>query len=290
MDLQLARSRVLVIDVPTASRLELTGVEGRGTWARDSVMIENLTGMLNGGHLELTARLERGVPSPAFEGEVRIENAGIGGSLGLLGLLVPALAGPSQVTDLEGQLELDVRLHGRGADGETIRSSLAGEGSIDLHDVALDQTPLFAEVSRAFHLSAADRVGSLQGNYVIVDRRVATRDLTLHAGSLPIRMVGWTDFAGRFDYLLRTDQLAARAALLTRRLPPEYREPLADLPAALDRVTQLHLQGGPRGLQITADGVDLDDWARRASDPKSREFQKLRELGRRLRSHDRLFR
>lgn len=288
--LELAKARLLVLDEPTATRLELTEVEGRGTWEARAIEVEELTGRVNGGRLSLAARVDRAARASAFAGEVRVEGAGLDGALGLLGRLVPTLAESARAERLGGRLDLDVRLRGGGPDAEAIGRSLAGEGRIDLHDVALEESSLFAEVSRAFRVSPRDRVGSLRGEFVILERRVATRNLTLHLGPLPVRMAGWTDFEGRFDYLLRTDDLAARAASLARNLPPEYRESLADLPAALDQVTQIRLQGGPRGVAVTADGVRMDEWVRRARDPASPESRRLRELGRRFRGQDRMVR
>lgn len=282
--LELANSRVLIIDVPTETRLELEAVQGQGEWGSDQIDLDELSGSLNGGWIALAAQLDRSEAEPAFGGELRVEGVGLEGTLGLLAMVMPSLAGPSRANPIEGQLDFKIRLNGYGDSSETIRESIRGKGLINLHDLALDQTHLFSELTRALQIPTQGRAGSIAGHFQIAEQRVATRDLTLHAGSLPIRMSGWTNFEGHFDYRLRTDELGSRASALASRLPAEYRETLGDLPDALGRVSLLRLQGSPEGLRVSADGVDLDDLVRKATNrSEGLDASELRDLGRRIR-------
>ncbi|HEX8201060.1 MAG TPA: hypothetical protein VF590_11270, partial [Isosphaeraceae bacterium] len=85
LEFRLRDARVLVLDEPSATRLEFDGVEGRGTWEPGRAAIRELRGGLNGGAFELVARLDQGPDAPAFEGELRAEGVVLGVGMNALG-------------------------------------------------------------------------------------------------------------------------------------------------------------------------------------------------------------
>lgn len=285
---ELADSRVTILDDPSGTRLELTSVEADGLWGPEAAEVERLTAHVGGGQLELAARLERG-PRPAFEGEVRVQRAQLEGGSGLLAYLVPAL--PRESTgSLGGRLDLDVKLRGRGATSNEIQRSLAGQGNLWLQETTLDHSRLMTTLAGAFQAPTRGRLGSMRCDFVIAERRVLSRNLTIQLGSIPIVLAGWTDFDGRVDYAVRADGLPGRLSTYADRLPPEARESLQELPALLDRVARLRIQGTTSDLILTVDGVPVEEWADRAGHPNREEVGRLRELGRRLKGWDRLVR
>jgi AsmA protein len=279
--IELADCRLEVLDAPTGTRLGLAGVSATGRWADETVELERLTGTLNGGRLELAARLVRGRGLPRFEGELRVEGAALDSGLGVVRYLAPALGEAGE--SVEGRLDLDVVLRGFGATGPEVAASLNGEGHLRVEDLTLDGCPLMSAIAEAFRQPTRGRVGSLRGDFLVADRRVVTRNLTAQVGPVPILMAGWTDFDGRLDYVVRLDHLAARINELADRLSPEARQPLAELRASLGQAAQLRLQGSGGDVVLSADGKRVDEWVERAANPNSREYRALQQLGQQIR-------
>lgn len=286
--LELADATVTVLDAPTGLRLDLTGVQGRGGWSDAGLEIERLSAGFNGGRVELAGRLDRGGPERGFEGQLRIQDAGLTGAVGLLSLLAPALAGAPE--ELGGTLDLDLKLCGRCDSLAALRASVLGQGGIQLSELGPEDSRILAAITQALHLPARDVQGSLQGNFLVADQKIATRDLTLRVGPVPVRLEGWTGFDGQLDYTLHTEAVRQRLGSLGERLPAEARRLLDDLPPAVDQLATLRLQGDLSRPQLTADGVRWEDWVEKAIQPGTPESEKLRELGKRLRGRDRLTR
>ena len=280
---RLRDARVVVQDEPTATKLDFNAVEAQGTWERDTVRLGKLSGVLNGGDFELAAAYELG--SGHFEGQARARKVALEVGMSALAYLVPVLAG--MPAEADGHLDLEVALRGQATD---LLRTLAGRGTIALDPVKLDDSPLVAKLAGVVQLPADERVGSVRSDFTIGDGRVASDDLTLKVGDLPIVLAGWTDFGGRLDYRIRTegltDRLAQKARGLAGRLSPEARALLNDVQADLKGVIALRVAGTLDHLVVTTDGLPLgraDDPARRADDRA-----RLRALGRRLR--DRILR
>jgi hypothetical protein len=279
---RLREARLLVIDEPSATKLDLNAAEGQGTWQHDRLRLDRLAGVLNGGEFELAAQYDRG--SGAFDGQVRARKVALEAGMSALAYLVPVLAGMRG--DVDGHLDLEAALQGNS--GELLRT-LAGRGTIALDPIALGDSPLVEELAGALKLSEGDRAGSVRSDFAIQDGRVSSKDLTLKVAGVPIVLAGWTEFSGRLDYRVKAEgagRLARKAQGLAGRLGPEARDLLGDLPADLDRMLALRVAGTLDHLVVTADGlppVRHADPARRADDRA-----RFRELGRRLR--DRLLR
>ncbi len=286
--LELEDARLIVADDPSGCRLELTGVRGQGTWSESGLEVEQLTGAVNGGRVDLACRLDRDGPGLGFEGELRVEDAGLQGAVRLLALLAPALAGAPE--GLGGQLDLDLKLRGQCESLEALRATAAGQGAITLSELGPDDSRILATITRAFHLPARDAVGSLRGDFLVSDATVATENLTLQIGPLPIRLEGTTGFDGRLDYTLHAEPVRQRLGALGDRLPDEARRLLDDLSPAVDRLATLRLQGTLSAPALTADGEPWEKWVEKAIEPGSPEAEKLRQLGRRLRGRDRAVR
>src|SRR5262249_39919500 len=67
----LVDSRIMLLDEPTGTELDLTGLEGHGTWRRHHSTLEHLTGLWSGGRFELDAELVRGAEGPMFEAALK---------------------------------------------------------------------------------------------------------------------------------------------------------------------------------------------------------------------------
>jgi hypothetical protein len=273
-------ARVLVLDEPSATRLEFDGVEGRGTWEPSRAAIRELHGRLNGGTFDLVAQLDRGPDAPTLEGELRAEGVDLGVGMNALGYLVPILSGTR--ASLDGRLDLDLYLRGRGGSAREIRESLTGQGTIALDPVRLDDSRIVAELATLVPLPPAGRIGSVKSDFAIGGQRVSSKNLTLTVAHLPIVLSGSTDFGGRLDYRVKAEDLSGH-------LSAEARGILSDLPIDLDDLMALRVQGTVTAPELTLDGVSLaggpsgGDPARRAGDRA-----RIREFTRRLR--DRLLR
>ncbi|MBX6311328.1 MAG: AsmA-like C-terminal region-containing protein [Isosphaeraceae bacterium] len=272
-------AKISLIDEPTATRLDFSEVEGHGTWQRQRVEIAEVKGALNGGRFAMAGALERGGPAPAFDGQVRAERVALGVGMKALGYLVPLLAGmPASV---EGRLDLNLYLKGRGASSGEILRSLSGQGTVALDPIALDGSQVLAELSQLIALPDRERVGSIRSSLAIGQGRIISKDLTLTVAQVPIRLAGWTDFQGRLDYQVRAEGLMDR-------LSSEAKGLLGDLPIDLKELVALRIEGTLDHLVVSADGVPVTDLLSRDPARRAEERAKLREFGRRLR--DRILR
>jgi AsmA protein len=273
-------ARIQVVDAPTRTTLDFSQVEGRGQKEGRCVRIQELRGRLNGGTVELAAQLDSTSRTPAFEGHVRARDVAWSGGMGALSYLVPILAGATATDTLEGKLDLNLYLSGRGDSREAIQRSLAGQGAIALDLVPLDGSRILTELADLVELPPSGRIGSIKGDFLIDKRRVSTHNLTLSVARVPITLAGWTDFDGRLHYRVQTGNL-------TRRLPGEARDLLSDLSIDLDKLTAIDIRGTLNDLVFTIGGAPLhdrrDERARRGDDR-----QQILEFGRKLR--DRLLR
>jgi AsmA protein len=267
---QVVNGRITVVDQATGTKVNLTGVEGRGTWEGRRVTLQEVRGTLNGGTFALAAQLDRTGPGAAYEGQFQADRVALGPGMGVLGYLVPVLAG--NPSGLEGRLDLNVYVRGVGTGRDGLRRALVGRGMVALDPVRLDGSPLVAELAEAVGTPARGRVGSVRSQFTIRGGRVSSDDLTLDLGSLPLVLSGWTDFDGRLDYRLRAERLS-------ERLPDAARDLLSGLNLDPRAVTALEVRGTLDRLAVTVDGRPLRQVV---GGPGARE-QKLRELSRRLR-------
>lgn len=283
LKVEIENAKLTILDDPTRTSVQITNVYATGLWGRDRAEITRLAGLTQGGRLRLGARLDRGTHEPAFESEVRLQNVALGPDIGALGFLVPALAG--QARSLSGRLNLDVRAQARCSSAEQVKKTLSGQGSVAITELSAGSSELLVELCQALRLPLRNRYASLQGGFLIGNQRVATRDLSLRIDPLPsaVSIVGWTDFAGRVDYLIRVDGLTNRLGELAGRLSPETQSYLGDLPQALSEVAELRVRGTTRNLEVTANGAKIEDWADKWKKEHPEDMDALRELGQHLR-------
>ncbi len=276
---QVRDGRLSVIDEPTGTRLELTELNAHGTWQRHHAGIEQLSGQLNGGPVNLTADLERGTGCPMFEGELTARQIEVGDGARLLSCLLPMLAGQGRTAALKGKLDLDLYLRGQGDTCDDLAQSLEGQGMLRFDPVRLADAGLLAELAKALSLPRDARLAAVHGPFSIGKRRIVTQGLVCDIGSLPVTLDGWTDFESHFfDYRVRSEALAGM-------IVPELKEILPDLPATVDEALDLRLRRGEGPLQITAGGLPI------GTDASGRPLSsrdRLRDLARRLR--DRMLR
>ena len=134
--------------------------------------------------------------------------------------------------------------------GPTLYRDLAGHGNVALNRVALDGTPLIAEISRFADLGPR-RVGSIRTDFVYKSRRISTDHLTLNVGRMPITMSGWTDLDGRIDYQMKISGL-------NERLPDQARRILGELKLDVGSLTSLTLRGTLDKMVVEVNGVPID--------------------------------
>jgi len=279
---------VVVLDEPTATRLEFTGVRGRATYSEATITLSDLSGGLNGGTFDAAARLDRGLVQ-TIEAEFRARGVTLGVGTRSLAYLIPVLARSEAAGDARarGVLAMNVALKARGETPEALAQSLAGGGRVALDGLDLDASRVLDEVRTLLPVLEGDRggLGSLQGGFRVADRRVSTSDTVLKVGGVPLNLAGWSDFDGRLDYRVQCDTLGQGVAKLAHRLPPEARDLLADLPvddlAALAEVRVWGTLEQPRVAPaeggVLAKKATPKSPARRAADKA-----KLKEAGRRL--------
>lgn len=261
---------VVVVDEPTGTTLEFTKIDARGTFGRGRARIVELTGELNGGTVELAAEVECRESAPRFEGQIRLRDVALDSRMKALAYLAPVCAGMDK--NLEGKLALDLYLQGEGADQESIRRSLVGTGRLALDPVLLDGSRLLAQVGKIADAAPIGRVGSVRSGVAIRNGRVISDDLTLDVFTVPLVLVGWTDFDGRLDYRLHPEST-------TEKLPARAREFLAELNGGSEDLTDVRIQGSIDALVVTCEGVPVGD---RPGDSRSSD-DRLREISRRLR-------
>ena len=265
INLTITNAHLVVLDDPSATRVEIVEAEGRATSAGEVAVIESLRGRANGGSIEFAARLDRSGLTPAFEAELRARRVTLGAGMEALGLLVPV------VTDsVDGRLDLDLALKGQGGSLASIRSSLKGHGAIRLEPIDVSGSKILDSIDALKAIPRAARVGSVESHFAIEGARVTTDDLRIKVARLPITLVGWTDFDGRLDYAIKSADL--RSAL-AGKLPAEAMGLLKDLHQDLGDFTTMRivgtvaaprLVGGPDGKPI--DRARLRDSARRLGD------------------------
>ncbi len=266
---RLTDSRVTVLDDPTGTRLEFNDLDGHGTWRRNRARLTGLTGTLNGGPFMLEAELDRGATAPMFEGEFHARDVALGEGMKVLGYIAPVLAGAS--SGIDGRMDLNLYLRGQGDTTDELGRSLVGQGAVRLDPIVLDQSHLISELGRVLTLPEGARVGAIRSDFGIANRRVLSKNLTLEVAGVPIVLAGWTDFDGQVDYRIHAETLAGRFA-------PEIRNLFDDLPLGLNGLLELRVQGAPKALLVTLDGVPINA----DGEPHSTQDH-LRELGRRLR-------
>ncbi len=267
-------SRVLVTDRPSNTQLVFEDVEGDARCERQGSFAATLSGRLMDGSFQFAGRLDRFGAQPSFEGEFRASDVALEPEMKLLRYLVPVLAGSSG--ELQGRMNLDVYLRGRGFRPDLLKESLVGRGKVVLDPVQLGGSPLLAEVARLAALPAGDRFASIRSDFVVEEGRIRTDHLTLTAGRVPVEVAGWTDFDGRLDYRVRLAGLA-------QRIPEQARRFVNDLDLDLDSLAFLRLSGTVDRVSVTAAssatarGVPLEQLIR----PDNRD--RLKALSRQLR-------
>ncbi|MBV8677315.1 MAG: hypothetical protein JO355_09120 [Planctomycetaceae bacterium] len=272
---------IRVIDEPSRTRLDFTGIEGRATCAGRHAAIQHLGGTLNGGPFELAASLDRSGVEPVFEGQLRARDVALSEGMDSLSYLVPVLSGA--IASVEGRLEANLYVRGRGMTRDAMRRSLVGQGAIGLNPIRLDGSKLLAELAALVEMPADARVGSVKTDFAIKAGRVETDNLTINVTKLPIVMTGWTDFDGRLDYRVRSESL-------TDRIPGKARTVLSDLSIDVNQLSCLRVRGTLDALRVSVDDDGALDAMTGGRDPerRSEERQRLRDLGRKVR--DRILR
>jgi len=279
LTLTLRGARVVLIDDPSATRVELSEAEGKATWDGSLLAVESVRGRLNGGTLDLAGRFDRASTSGAFAIEARARGVALGVGMKSLGFLVPVV---SDVADsLDGKLDLSLALKGEGTSLETIRSGLKGHGAVRLDPIDLSGSKILDTIDGFHQVPRVSRVGSVDSHFAIADGRVATDDLTLRVARLPITLAGWTDFDGRIDYRVKSEALRDK---LAGRLPDEARQILGELRDDLGDLARLRITGTVDAPRIAGGS----DGAGRGVPSRGEEKVRLQNAAKKLR--DRLLR
>ena len=267
-------SRIIIQDQPTKTDLTMEGVEGEANWEGEGAMVVTLSGLMNQGPFDFTSHFDRSGGQANFEGEFRTTDVLVDGGMTALRYVVPVLAGAPR--QLQGRLDMDLYLRGRGETREQIGKSLVGHGNLSLDPIQLDGTPLMAEISRAIQVPLHDKAGSIQSNFVIENARVTTDRLNLTVGRVPIAVTGWTDFSGQMDYQMKLDSLVDR-------VPEKARQFLSGLDVDLTRLTSLTLRGTVDSVEVKLNGRQAAGGSSLDQILSTEDRDRLKVLGRRLR-------
>lgn len=268
--LHLTGARVLVVDDPSATRVDLTGIDGSATWDGRVAEVPILKGRLNGGTFAFALHYDRSGFEPAFRAEFRARGVVLGaGGIRALGLFAPVVA--ADVADaIDGRCDLMLALRDHGASAEALRKNLVGNGSIRLDPIDLTGSKIYAAFKGARQVRRATKIGTVESHFAIGKERIVTDDLTITIARLPTVLAGWTDFDGRIDYQVKADAVDARLPSEARKFLGELRKDLGEL--AHLRITgtvdapevfagSIDVLGGPRGLK-DADKARLEEAAR----------------------------
>ena len=244
MSFQIENTSVTILDETTDTRLEMTGIDGRGNLDCKVATIEQMTGTLNGGAVEMAARADLTGGRMAFESEIHLENVALGVGMKSLSFAIPLLAQAGNDTAAEGKLTMELFVKSRGDTSDTIARALTGQGGMTLADLSLEHSRLLEEVTRHLPIHAKARIGSLRGGFTIGNRRVSTDDTVLQIADLPISLTGWSDFDGQLLYQVKCESLGKKVHSLAEKLPTEAREFLYELPVdRLDGLVNLEISG-----------------------------------------------
>ena len=274
---RLRDSRLTVVDRPSGTTVEVTAVEGEGTWQRRNLELTELRGSIGGGTLTMAGRLDRSPAGPSFEGQARIEGAALHEDSRALRYLIPVVGGTRPSPEVDARLALDLYLRGHGDSMESLSQSLAGQGSVKVDPISLQESKLLTELEGLIDLPKSGKIGSVKGDVLIHRGRISTRNMTLTIARVPIVFAGWTDFDGRLDYRIKAEGIGRGSTSKARGL-------LADLPEAIEELLPTRLQGTLDHVILTVDGVPL----RAGGEAPDDDRRRLREIGRRLK--DRLLR
>ncbi len=276
LEIQIHDAEIVLIDEPTDTKLNFAHVEGRATRCGPITKVQELHGILNGGPFELVADLDRTIGVSTFEGQIRASGVALEQGMHALRYLVPVIG--DAATGVDGKLDLNLYLKGRGTSCADVRQSLLGTGSIKLDPIQFEGTNLVAELGRIVDLTGQNKMGAIKTDFALKDKRISTNDLTVSIGRTSIVLNGWTDFDGKLDYRVKTDQLIAR-------LPGKARSILAELAIDVQEVAAIKVQGTVDDLVVTLDGVPVSkkgNGPNQAAPTRFDDKERLRELGNRL--------
>lgn len=266
LTIRLRRGHLIVIDEPTRTNLEFSGVEGQALWTRTATTIESITGTLNEGDFRFEGRYDRSGPEPRFEGQMSARDVSLGLGMEVLTYVVPILPGADAT--MGGRLDLDLELRARGKSRKRLTDSLSGLGSLRLDPIQLDGSEILDEFCKLARIAPDDRSGTFQSDFSVRDRRVNTQETTLTVSRQPIQFSGWTDFDGQVDYQIQADSI-------TSQLSSAAQDLLGELPVKLDDLASIHVRGNVGQLKLTIDGQGI-------LGSKSEERAKLKKFGQRL--------
>ena len=270
VSLHLTGARVVVDDDPSATRVELTGIEGTATWDGRVAEVPLLKGGINGGTFAFALHYDRSGIEPAFQAEFRARGVALAGAgIRALGLFAPVVA--SEVAgDIDGRCDLMLALRDHGGSADALRRNLVGNGSIKLDPIDLTGSRLYAAFKAARQVRRATRIGTVTSHFAIGQERIVTDDLTITVARLPTVLAGWTAFDGRIDYQIKADALDGRLPAEARKFLGELRNDLGELAHLRIKGTldapeifagSIDVMGGPRGLK-DADKARLEEAAR----------------------------
>ena len=277
LDLRIKDALVTVIDAPTRTRLEFRDIEGRATSEGRNATIQELRGTLNGGTFEVVAQLDRSTAAPSFEGHLRAQRIALNQGMNALGYLVPVVSNPSG--SLDGTLDIDLYLRGKGATRAAMRETVVGNGSVTLDPIHLDGSRVLDELAAVVEMPPQRRVGAVTSDFEIKQGRILSENLTVNLSKLPIVLAGWTSFDGTVNYRLRGESTIERLATKARDL-------LADLSVEARDLSGLKIEGAIDDPDVKIGGVSLNltpVGGRGDSPAPGDDRQRLREVGRRLR-------
>ena len=262
-------AKITLIDACSGTKLEFTGVQGRGICNGVQSRIQELRGDCNGGTVELAMQVDRRGQGPVFEGQIRCRDVALDSGMKGLAYLSPVFAGMND--KLDGKLNLDLYVQGEGTDRSRLAKSLSGHGRIVIDPLVLDGSKLLELTGQVVELSPRGQVGSARSDLTLRNGQILSDNLTLDVAPTPLVFAGSTDYEGRVSYRLRTDGL-------TEKLPNKAREILRDLAIEIDDLADVRFEGSVDSLRVTFGGESLDD-----PGPRLDHRMKLREIGRRLR-------
>ncbi len=271
---KLTNSKIEIVDEPSQTHLHLQNVSGEGLCEGRKLTVRKLEGTLNGGSFRLAGQLDLSDAGRMFAVVFTAEDVVLDDGMTALRYVIPPLSGAA--LKWKGRLRSDVHVQGHGANWDAISRTLDGRGTVALDSIDLDGAPFVDELTKLGKLSRQRRIATIQSDFVVKDRRIATENSAINIGNVPLTMEGWTDFDGRIDYQVKAVRLEARLSDRARRF-------LNDIDLDINQLTTVTLRGSVDRMSVQISGINLDRNVLRESGLRQDDREKLKLLGRQLR-------
>jgi uncharacterized protein involved in outer membrane biogenesis len=213
--LTLENGRILYVDVPLGTRVEMEGIDGEVTWNSGKLDLD-MTFELNGGDVKMKANADLSeTPSPFKVSELVVDDAALAANVPSLGYFLPLLGDKPQT--LTGTLGFELRdFGGSGLDLESLRRDVSGKGNVKLEGGTVMSGVLVQMLNAIKAIGAGDmsalnlgdgdsqglEVKLMSSDFALEGGRIKTENMKLEGTGVDISLSGSTGLDGTVDYTI----------------------------------------------------------------------------------------